>query len=475
MRIKKISVASLCLLVNLSICFSRAIAQESGIHFQTGLNWDQLIAKAKTEQKPIFIECFATWCGPCKEMEKNVYTNKQVADYFNTHFINVKVQMDSTGHDDDAIRNWYAQSSLLGKKYQINAYPTFLFFSPDGKAMHKLVGAFDDSEFISKAGESLDPAMQYFTMLDKLKDNSSDSAFLRNSIGIAKNAGDDSVAQALADNFIETLKQPFTKETILFIHPYIQSESNKNFTWYVKNAARIDQAVGKDDYGLVEDKLAKVIYLTEVLPMVDAKNYPFDLKSTILDLEAKYAINDKNIFKKDIAAYFEGEVAREVNREIINQDPQSIDWKQIAVEYRKKFPGYDCGHILMGQRTGSFLRNKMWEEAAAATIQEIDKYNAKMTPRSINDKIWSYVFLRCDSKEVLTKALNHMKKVVKLAPDDAADFDTYANLFYKIGNKEQGIAWENKAIQNALKHNYDTTDFNQALLKMQTGEPTWIK
>ena len=46
--------------------------QYKGIHFEQGLSWKDILAKAKAEHKYIFVDCYATWCGPCKYMDKNV-------------------------------------------------------------------------------------------------------------------------------------------------------------------------------------------------------------------------------------------------------------------------------------------------------------------------------------------------------------------------------------------------------------------
>src|SRR5688500_9355246 len=83
------------------------IAQEKGIQWTTGLSWNQIKAKAKKENKFIFLDCYATWCGPCKEMDKKIYVNDSVGDYFNQHFVSVKVQMDKTKNDDESVKKWY--------------------------------------------------------------------------------------------------------------------------------------------------------------------------------------------------------------------------------------------------------------------------------------------------------------------------------------------------------------------------------
>ena len=60
---------------------------ETSIQF-TDARLDDLLAKAKKENKVIFVDIYATWCGPCKLLKKTTFTDKEVGEYFNTNFIN---------------------------------------------------------------------------------------------------------------------------------------------------------------------------------------------------------------------------------------------------------------------------------------------------------------------------------------------------------------------------------------------------
>src|SRR5258708_6073689 len=106
---------------------------EQGIRFEYGENWQQLLAKAKAENKYVFVDCFTTWCAPCKKMEKEIYPLQKVGDVYNDKFISVKMQMDTAVNDNDATKSQYADADYIKKRYRINGYPTFLFFTPDGK------------------------------------------------------------------------------------------------------------------------------------------------------------------------------------------------------------------------------------------------------------------------------------------------------------------------------------------------------
>src|SRR5688572_16644491 len=76
---------------------------EEGIRFVRGLSWKKILKMAKEQNKYIFIDCFTTWCGPCKLMEKEVFAKKAVAEFYNQHFISVRCQMDKTEKDDETV------------------------------------------------------------------------------------------------------------------------------------------------------------------------------------------------------------------------------------------------------------------------------------------------------------------------------------------------------------------------------------
>src|SRR5579863_6830712 len=66
-----------------------------GMQFEHDLSWSGILAKAKAENKYIFMDCFTTWCGPCKFMSTTIFPQEETGNYFNDKFINVKVQLDT--------------------------------------------------------------------------------------------------------------------------------------------------------------------------------------------------------------------------------------------------------------------------------------------------------------------------------------------------------------------------------------------
>lgn len=89
------------------------LAQADGIAFRE-LSFPEALKRAEVEDKLLFVDCFTTWCGPCKRLSKVVFKDSLVADYFNRHFVNLKMDMEK----DEGVE--------LRKKYGVHAYPTLL-------------------------------------------------------------------------------------------------------------------------------------------------------------------------------------------------------------------------------------------------------------------------------------------------------------------------------------------------------------
>jgi len=102
--------------------------KSEGVAFHKG-SWDEALEKSKEEGKPIFVDAYASWCGPCKWMTRNVFTDDKVGDYYNKHFVNVKLDMEK------------GEGRNFARKYGVSAYPTLLYLNSDGKVVHKVRGA----------------------------------------------------------------------------------------------------------------------------------------------------------------------------------------------------------------------------------------------------------------------------------------------------------------------------------------------
>lgn len=110
-------------------------AFSQGIEFEHG-DLKSVMAKARATGKMIFVDVYTIWCGPCKRMAQTTFQQPAVGNYFNSQFINYKI---------DAERG---EGVEFAKKYSVKFFPTYLFIDSDGKLYGKAIGYRNDTSFL---------------------------------------------------------------------------------------------------------------------------------------------------------------------------------------------------------------------------------------------------------------------------------------------------------------------------------------
>lgn len=118
--------------------FSTLFASAEGITFFEG-TWEEALAKANEEEKLIFVDAYAKWCGPCKKMAATTFKDGAVGEYFDAHFISMKIDMEES------------MGRTFGQSYSVSAYPTLFFIKPDGEIAKKSVGFKDVTKLMDIA------------------------------------------------------------------------------------------------------------------------------------------------------------------------------------------------------------------------------------------------------------------------------------------------------------------------------------
>ncbi len=106
------------------------------------INWlpfDQALVKAKAENKNMFVDLTASWCGWCKKMEKETFNQPEVIDMVNKNFVPARVWGDSDNKLD--IQGYkISERDLATTAFQVRGYPTFFFLCPNGKGISQVIG-----------------------------------------------------------------------------------------------------------------------------------------------------------------------------------------------------------------------------------------------------------------------------------------------------------------------------------------------
>ena len=121
-------------------CFGPAMALAGGIQFFEG-SFEEALARAEDEGKHVFVDVYATWCGPCKVMDAVVFPREEVGEHYNAHFVNLKLDA-----EDESING-----PAISERYEVGAYPTYLYLNPDGSLVGSAVGALPASLFVQVA------------------------------------------------------------------------------------------------------------------------------------------------------------------------------------------------------------------------------------------------------------------------------------------------------------------------------------
>lgn len=410
-----------------------------GIKFEEGLTWEQIKQKAKTENKYIFVDCYATWCGPCKLMDTNVYSSKNVGELVNNSFISVKVQFDTAKGDNSDIKNWYADAHRMIEEYKVTNLPSYLFFSKDGQILHKGIGYKHANTFIELVHDATDSTKQVFKLLRDYKQGSmkyEQLPYLMN--GVRQILNDRQMELIIAQDYLKNhlykndLNELFNKKDIEFIAKYIRSSKEKGFILFGKFDTKVDSIMNK------------IGFSKSVIEYVITKE---DIEPAIL----KY--------------------------ELAGKRPK---WKRTETEIRKKYDKGYAERTVLNYQLFWYRKTENWSELAKSHVLKIEKYGldtAGMAKFIINNIVWEVFFEHCNNKRMLQKAADWMK-IISAATNDPVDMDTYANVLYKIGRIEDAILWEENALkleeQKSLQTNRKVNPvYSLTLEKMRKGEATW--
>lgn len=164
-------------LLILPFVFCIHLVFSQGINFREG-SWNDILTLAKEQNKPILVDAFTTWCGPCKWMAKNTFTNKTVGDFVNENYIAYAMDMEKGEGIDFAITN------------KVIAYPTILFFDANGELIHRSVGATDSSAFLEIVKEALNPEKQLRSLQKRYDSGDRDKMFLFNYLSVTRATGE---------------------------------------------------------------------------------------------------------------------------------------------------------------------------------------------------------------------------------------------------------------------------------------------
>ncbi|MBO9635508.1 MAG: thioredoxin family protein, partial [Chitinophagaceae bacterium] len=361
---------------------------------------------------------YTTWCGPCKVMSKNIFPQKAVGDFFNEKFINVKVQFDQTNEDNEEIKKWYTDAAAIGKEYNVLAYPTFLYFSPEGKLVHLYVGSTNTAEeFVDASSKALDPSTQYYVKLQKMVEEAKgDPEALRKLVQEAQEQYDGINSAKLAEMYLRTQKNLLTKDNLTLLNEFTKKSTDFGFDVFVNQTEKVNALMGK---GFAQQKFIGIIY-----------EEAGAMKWLSSRTDSAFAEVSQKLYDK-YPAHAEALLARLKLTVLQISDPKGF-LKQV----------------------GSFVK----------------KYNKDIYPQELNS-FATYVCYRNSDPAMWKQALNWSDQICKENP--SADFlSVRSSLLYQLGKKGEAIALQKQviAILEKEEKKYQVKTQQDLLARMEKGE-----
>jgi len=358
------------MLVIMALCIN-LMAQ--GMNFSED-NWETILAKAKAENKIVFVDAYAVWCGPCKWMDANVFSDTKVGEFYNETFINAKIDMEK-GEGRD-----------IAKQYKVRAYPTFLFINGDGELVHRGVGGRPVDKFIALGEAANDPTMQLLGLEQQYNKGERGGEFMIRYAAALEDGGMD-VAK-VSDEYLSALDSYDDKGVMSFIYETTKQSTQKGFSIMADNLEAFSEEFGEDkviqkvDYAIQRvhfsslEKMAEMYekYLPEIAKKLTAKHkmqyymYARTKEAPKLFFEAAAAYYDE----------YEADDWTELNAASwhvyeTSQDEaeftKACDWAKKSVEMDANYSNMDTLAALYF-KLGKKRKAKKWANKAIASAKE---------------------------------------------------------------------------------------------------------
>lgn len=370
-------------------------SQNKSINFAHG-KWAEILEKSKKENKMIYLDCYTTWCGPCKWMAKNVFTNDTVADFYNLNFVNVEMDMEK------------GEGIEIAQRYGIQAFPTMLYLNSKGEIMHRSCGSAPAQTFISTGKTALDPNEQLASLTKTFNNGAIDGKFAYKYISALENG---------CQNFDKELSSYFTgqNESDLssrsnwdMIFSFVNSPESREFTHLEKN----------------KDMFSK-LYTTDSVNKKINGVYKSGLEIAIRNKDKAAFDNFKNKVRNSGLHDAEKTITNaEMNYLLVTHD-----WKNYAVtaiSAAEKF--YMDDEMALNSIAWNFYENVEDKEMLAKGAG-LAKRSIELESMYANNDTYASLLYKLEKKEEAQKAAI---KAIELAKKEGSDYAETTKLLKKI-------------------------------------------
>lgn len=220
-----------------------AQTNESAIAFKD-ISFSEALKQAKSQGKLVFVDCYTSWCAPCKWMEQNVFVNDSVYTFFNNHFINYKVDMEK------------GEGIELRKRYGVNSFPTYLFVNNSGEVVHRTASRMSVGEFLKEGQNAVDPTATYAYLKSKYESGDHSSTLLFEYVMVLRKV-DRNQAEKVEKELLTQLSDNDLKSELGWqvINNMARNENDRLGKFLFQNKAFYEKLAGAEAVKTVEMRL----------------------------------------------------------------------------------------------------------------------------------------------------------------------------------------------------------------------------
>ena len=365
-----------------------------GIEFFHG-TWKEALAEAQKEDKILFVDSYTTWCGPCKRMSKNVFTQSQVGDFFNDNFINLKLDMEK------------ADGRTFGAQYPVSAYPTLFFLDSQGNILKKITGG-QQAEALINHGQVAIKSYDKTEAFEKLYNEGKRDYDLMVDYVRELNKVDKPSAK-IANEYMKSNPDISESEKAVFL---LQAVTESDSKLYDQLMQLKSEAIAE---GSVEEFETTV--RTATMKTV-SKAVEYDYKDLVEEAIVQYDkadIGDKKRFKSEAyLAYY-------------SESGDYVGWKDLSKSYLKKYGKKNPE--LYREHLSVLMTEFTYEDDSTPYAQEIFKELIKKDDSSDTYNQYIQFLAKANQKEEALKVVKEAMKKAKSRDEDISNFEKMLDYF----------------------------------------------
>ena len=218
--------------------------------FMENESWNAVKSKAVKENRMIFMDCYTSWCGPCKGLAQNVFPQPKVGEFLNSNFVCCKYDMEK------------GEGIMLYKKYKDNipGFPTMLVINPvDESIVHKVVGYTEPDALITALQDGLDgKTLAVFQKRYEAGERSLE--LIKDYCKALDVAYDQGTKEKVVRDYIESmpLDSLMNKELLELYLPYLNDAYSTQYGYVLKNLDKLQYRLKINRYD-IETRLQRAM------------------------------------------------------------------------------------------------------------------------------------------------------------------------------------------------------------------------